>query len=86
MEWEHKKIIITIESDGKFHFSINGEVYARNTLEEAKSKINEIFKYYYTFDVRDINKLCEKLDKREAEFVRVLLKSLNSMNTMHFVK
>lgn len=77
MEWNYKNVIITVESDGKFYFSINGEVNIENTLESAKVKIDNLLKDYYTFNDKDIDKLCKKLDKRESEFVRSLIDELN---------
>ena len=76
MEWNYKKIIITVESDGKFDFSLNGKVNIEDTLEEAKRRIDELLEDYYTFNDKDIDKLCGKLDKREAEFVRALIEEL----------
>lgn len=76
MEWIHKNVIIRIESDGKFYFSVNGEVNVENTLDSAKDKIDSLFKNYYTFNEKDIDKLCKKLDKRESEFVRSLIEEL----------
>ena len=76
MEWNYKNVIISIESDGKFYFSLNGKVNIENTLEEAKRRIDELLKDYYTFNDKDIDKLCRKLDKREAEFVRALIEEL----------
>ena len=76
MEWNYKNVIISIESDGKFYFSVNGKVNIEDTLEEAKRRIDELLKDYYTFNDKDIDKLCRKLDKREAEFVRALIEEL----------
>lgn len=76
MEWEYKKIIVTVESDGKFYFSLNGKVNIEVTLEEAKRRIDELLEGYYTFNDKDIDKLCRKLDKREAEFVGALIEEL----------
>lgn len=76
MEWNYKNVIISIESEGKFYFSVNREVKIENTLESAKSKIDDLLKDYYTFNKKDIDKLCKKLDKREAEFVRALIEEL----------
>lgn len=42
MKWEYKKIIITIESDGRFHFLVNEKEYITNSLEGAKCQINEL--------------------------------------------
>ena len=76
MEWNYKNVIISIESDGKFYFSVNGKVNIETTLEEAKCRIDELLKDYYTFNDKDIDKLCRKLDKREVEFVRALIEEL----------
>lgn len=76
MEWNYKNVIISIESDGKFYFSLNGKVNIEDTLETAKGRIDELLKDYYTFNDKDIDKLCRKLDKREAEFVRALIEEL----------
>lgn len=76
MEWNYKNVIISIESDGKFYFSVNGEVNIENTLESAKYRIDALLKDFYTFNEKDIDKLCKKLDKREAEFVRALIEEL----------
>ena len=76
MEWNYKNVIITVESDGNFYFSINGEVNIENTLNSAKVRIDNVLKDYYTFNDKDIDKLCKKLDKRESEFVRALIEEL----------
>ena len=76
MEWSYKNVIISIESDGKFYFSLNGKVNIETTLEEAKRRIDELLEDYYNFNDKDIDKLCRKLDKREAEFVRALIEEL----------
>lgn len=76
MEWNYKNVIISIERDGKFYFSVNGKVNIENTLEAAKCRIDELLENYYIFNDKDIDKLCKKLDKREAEFVRALIEEL----------
>ena len=76
MEWTYKSVIIRVETDGKFYFSLNGKVNIENTLEAAKKMIDELLGDYYTFNDKDIDKLCGKLDKREAEFVRALIEEL----------
>jgi hypothetical protein len=78
MEWNYKKVIITVNSDGLFYFSINENVNVESSLESAKSKIDGMLKEYYTFSKKDIDKLCKKLDKREAEFVRALIEELKA--------
>lgn len=76
MEWIYKNVNISIESDGKFYFSINGKVEVSNSLASANRKIDILLKDYYTFNEKDIDKLCRKLDKRESEFVRSLIDEL----------
>ena len=76
MEWNYKNVIIRIESDGKFYFSVNGEVNVENTLDSATHKIDALLKNYYTFNEKDVDKLCKKLDKSESEFVRSLIEEL----------
>lgn len=76
MEWNYQNVIIKIESDGKFYFSLNGEVETTNSLEAAKNRIDSLRTSYYTFNIEDIDKLCKKLDKRESEFVRALIEEL----------
>lgn len=76
MEWNYQNVIIKIENDGYFYFSINGEVESTNSLEEAKNRIDSLRTSYYTFNIEDIDKLCKKLDERESEFVRSLIEEL----------
>lgn len=78
MEWNYKNVIIKVESDGNFYFSTNNGnvINVASSLELAKSKIDEILKDYYTFSKKDVDNLCKKLDKREAEFVRNLIEEL----------
>jgi hypothetical protein len=76
MKWNYKNVVIKIENDGNFYFSINGEVEITNSLEAAKNRIDNLRLSYYTFSKEDIDKLCKKLDKRESEFVRALIKEL----------
>lgn len=77
MEWVYKNIIITVESDGKFHFTIEGKPVKRSSLEDAKNTIDIKLEYYYTFNAGAIDNLCKKLDKRESEFVIALIEELN---------
>ena len=78
MEWTYKSVIIRVETDGKFYFSLNGKVNIESTLAAAKHRIDELLEDYYTFNDKDIDKLCKKLDKREAEFVRALIEELKN--------
>jgi hypothetical protein len=77
MKWNYKNVIIEIKSDGKFYFSINGKTEKADSLEKAESVIDLSLKDYYTFNEKDIDKLCKKLDKRESEFVRSLIDELS---------
>ncbi len=65
MEWNYKNTIISVESDGKFHFKVNGCLIKEHSLAIAKIRIDELLKDYYTFNKKDIDNLCKKLDKRE---------------------
>ncbi len=76
MEWNYKNVIISIENDGKFYFSVSKKAHTVDTLEAAKHIIDELSESYYTFNDKDIDKLCGKLDKRESEFVRALIEEL----------
>lgn len=76
MEWNYKNTIISIESDGKFYYSINGNALADQSLKIAKIRIDELLKDYYTFNKKDIDNLCKKLDKRETEFVNSIIEEL----------
>lgn len=78
MGWNYKNVIIRIENDGKFYFSINGNGNVASSFESAKSRIDTILKDYYTFSKKDIDILCKKLDKRESEFVRSLIEELKA--------
>ena len=49
MEWTYKNVIIRVETDGKFYFSINGEVHTEDSLDCAKHKIDDLLEYYYSF-------------------------------------
>lgn len=76
MKWNYQNVVIKIEKDGNFYFSINGEVEITNSLEAAKNRIDSLRTSYYTFNIEDIDKLCKKLDERESEFVRSLIKEV----------
>lgn len=76
MEWNYKNIIIRVESDGCFYFSINGKGDVSYTLNSAKEKIDKALEFYYTFTKSDITKLFKKLDRREQEFVQNLIDEL----------
>ena len=76
MKWNYQNVVIKIKNDGKFYFSLNGEVETTNSLEAAKNRIDSLRTSYYNFSKEDIDKLCKKLDKRESEFVRALIEEL----------
>lgn len=77
MEWNYKNVIIRIENDGRFYFSINDNVNVTDTLNAAKEKIDKTLKDYYTFNKSDLDKLYKKLDKRERELIENLINELN---------
>ena len=77
MEWKYKNVTITVtEATGKFKFSVNGVVRLTNSLDSAKDIIDSILKDYYTFNKQDIDNLCKKLNKREAEFVTEMIEEI----------
>lgn len=76
MEWIYKKIKITIETDGKFHFRIKNSDYKRKSLEDAKSCIDDELSEYYTVDSRFLSVLLGKLNSREQDFVKNLIHEL----------
>lgn len=76
MEWIYKKIKITIETDGKFHFRIKNSDYKRKSLEDAKSCIDNELSEYYTVDSRFLSVLLGKLNSREQDFVKNLIHEL----------
>ena len=77
MEWNYKNVIIRIENDGCFYFSINDNVTVTDTLNAAKKKIDKALKDYYTFNKSDLDKLYKKLDKRECELIESLINELD---------
>lgn len=76
MEWNYKNVIIRVESDGCFYFSINGNVDVAYTLNSAKEKIDKALKNYYEFNQSDLNRLYKKLDKRERDLIESLIHEL----------
>lgn len=84
MEWEHKKVMISIEYDGLFYFRIGSILYTERTLNDAKRFIDEKLKSYYLFTQKDMDKLMSKLDKREQDLVRSLYKEIEGhMNSAY---
>lgn len=75
MEWNYRNVVITVEENGKFCFSINGKTEKVDSLEIAKSQID-----IYTFSKMDMDNLCNILTKREGEFVRALITELKRHN------
>lgn len=76
MEWNYKGKIIKVDEQGLFSYEHDGKRYNNDTLSGAKRRIDELLEDYYTFNDKDIDKLCGKLDKREAEFVRALIEEI----------
>lgn len=76
MEWEYKKVCITVTSDGYFVFKINGKNYNENTLNGAKRVIDEKLRSYYNFTQADMDKMMSKLDEREQNLIRSLYQEL----------
>lgn len=80
MEWEYKNIKIYVESDGYFHWEINGNKCKASRLNDAKSEIDEQTKNYYRFTSADLDKLLSKLDDRETEMLKALIDECNNHN------
>ena len=76
MEWMYKNVVIRIESDGKFYYVINGKTETANSLEFAYDRIDTLLSYYYNFSKNDIKKMCNKLDKREVDFLTSLINEI----------
>lgn len=76
MKWYYKNIEITIQENGKFYFSINNLSEAFDSLDLAKNRIDHLLKNYYTFNKKDIDILCKKLNRREKEFVLNMIDEL----------
>lgn len=78
MEWVHKNIRISINSEGRFFFNVRGKDFSTTSLDEAKEIINEALASYYTFTQKDMDKLLSKLDSREKELVKSLYQELEN--------
>ena len=78
MEWEYKKIKIYVESDGYFHWEINGNKCKASRLNDAKDEIDEQTKDYYRFTSADLDKLLSKLNVRETEMLKALIDECNN--------
>ena len=76
MEWKYKNITITIGSDGIFYFTYKGKENCADTLIDAKRKIDTLTEDYYNFTVVDVNRMLNKLDDREKDFVNSLIEEL----------
>lgn len=73
MEWIYKKIKIYVDTDGYFHWEINGNKYKASRLNDAKEEIDEQTKDYYRFSSADLDKLLSKLNVREVEMLKALI-------------
>lgn len=78
MEWVHKNIRISINTEGKFFFNMRGKDFFTTSLDEAKEIISEALASYYTFTQKDMDKLLSKLDSREKELVKSLYQELDN--------
>ena len=78
MEWEYKKIKIHVESDGYFHWEINGNKCKASSLNDAKEEIDEQTRDYYRFSSADLDKLLSKLNVREVEMMKALIDECNN--------
>lgn len=78
MEWEYKKIKIHVESDGYFHWEINGNKCKASRLNDAKEEIDEQTRDYYRFTSADLDKLLSKLNAREVEMMKALIDECNN--------
>ena len=76
MEWIHKNIKISINTENRFFFCIRGKDFSTKSLEEAKEIINKALDSYYTFTQKDMDKLLSKLDNREKELVKSLYQEI----------
>ena len=77
MEWTHKNVKIEICGDGYFYFTHNGKTIKSNTLSEARYKIDDVTKKYYTFTKADFIKMFKKLDDREQDLIKNLIDELD---------
>ena len=62
-----------MESDGYFHWEINGNKYKASRLNDAKEEIDEQTRDYYRFSSADWGKLLSKLNDRETEMLKALI-------------
>lgn len=77
MEWEYKNTIIKIEGDGKFRFNLRSRNYTFDTLQKAKSCIDELLKEYYTFTKKDYYELIDSVPNKKYEhFITAIIKEL----------
>lgn len=76
MEWVHKNIRISINTEGRFFFNVRGKDFSTTSLDEAKKIISEALASYYTFTQKDMDKLLSKLDDREKELVKSLYQEI----------
>lgn len=76
MEWIYKNTKICIKEDGKFYFAVNGNNYIEETLDSAKSKIDNLLNHYYKITEADLKHMYTKLNNREQAFIQNLIDEL----------
>lgn len=67
MKWEYKHVTITINSDGYFVFSVNGEKCRTESRRNAEKIIDEKTMGHFDFD--DLQIMLRKLTPNEKKFV-----------------
>ena len=78
MDFTYKKIVISVnEKTGKFEFMHNGDKHSCESLRDSKELIDYLLSSYYQFTKSDLNRLLDKLDNREQDFVKSLITELN---------
>ena len=60
----------------KYKIRYDGNADVAYTLNNAKEKIDKALKNYYEFNQSDLNRLYEKLDKRERDLIENLINEL----------
>lgn len=75
MEWNYKGVKIEISFNGNFYFSFAGKSYRSDSLEKAKSVVDNLTKDYYTFSEKDYKALLAKLTPREQHLIKNLVEA-----------
>lgn len=73
MEFVHRNVKITVESDGLFYFKIGTNSMKADSLNNAKTRIETMLKSYYTFTKDDFKRVMLKLDDREKAWLKDLI-------------